>query len=104
MTAGVAFNAEGKARAGMGIDAADFDGSGRPGLVIGNFSNEMISLYRNEGSGLFVDDASATVIGRASLLTLAFARSSSTPTSMAGLTSSRSTATSPTTSTRSSRR
>jgi hypothetical protein len=70
---GVAFNEAGVARAGMGVDAADYDGSGRQSLVIGNFSNEMMALYTNEGSGLFIDQAPATVIGRASLLTLTFA-------------------------------
>ncbi|MGH9762513.1 MAG: FG-GAP repeat domain-containing protein, partial [Blastocatellia bacterium] len=45
MTAGVAFSEAGVARAGMGVDAADFDGSGRQSLVIGNFSNEMMALY-----------------------------------------------------------
>ena len=39
----------------MGIDAADYDGSGFPSLVIGNFSNEMKSLYHNEGKGFFLD-------------------------------------------------
>jgi len=73
VTAGVAFDEAGVARAGMGVDAADYDGSGRPSLVIGNFSNQMMSLYRNEGNGLFIDDAPATTLGRASLLTLTFA-------------------------------
>ncbi|HSE97071.1 MAG TPA: CRTAC1 family protein [Blastocatellia bacterium] len=72
-TAGVAFSDAGVARAGMGTDAGDYDGSGRQGLVIGNFSNEMIALYHNEGTGLFVDDAPTTSIGQDSLLTLAFA-------------------------------
>jgi enediyne biosynthesis protein E4 len=73
MTAGVAFNEAGVARAGMGVDAADFDGSGRQSLVIGNFSNEMMSLYVNDGKGLFIDEAPSSGIGRASLLTLTFA-------------------------------
>src|SRR4029450_6623851 len=57
----------------MGVDAADYDGSGRQSLVVGNFSNEMIALYRNEGNGLFVDEAPASTIGKTSLLTLTFA-------------------------------
>ena len=73
MTAGVAFDEGGVARAGMGVDAADFDGSGRPGIVIGNFSNQMMTLYANEGKGLFIDEAPTSSIGRASLLTLTFA-------------------------------
>jgi hypothetical protein len=71
--AGVAFNEAGVARAGMGVDAADYDGSGRPSLVIGNFSNEMIALYQNEGKGLFIDEAPSSTIGKTSLLTLTFA-------------------------------
>jgi enediyne biosynthesis protein E4 len=73
MMAGVAFNEAGVARAGMGVDAADYDGSGRQSLVIGNFSNEMMALYSNEGTGLFIDDAPTSTVGKASLLTLTFA-------------------------------
>jgi hypothetical protein len=72
MGAGVAFSEAGVARAGMGVDASDYDGSGRPSLIIGNFSNEMMALYHNEGTGLFIDEAPQSEIGRASLLTLTF--------------------------------
>ncbi|HKQ96947.1 MAG TPA: CRTAC1 family protein, partial [Candidatus Polarisedimenticolia bacterium] len=71
-TAGIAYSEEGKARGAMGIDAGDYDDSGRPSLLIGNFSNEMLALYHNEGKGLFIDDAAAAGIGQPSLLTLAF--------------------------------
>ena len=37
--------------------------------LIGNFSNEMMALYHNEGNGLFIDDAPRSTIGQASLLT-----------------------------------
>ena len=73
LAAGVAFNDAGVARAGMGVDAADYDGSGRQSLVIGNFSNEMMALYSNEGKGLFIDEAPGSAIGKASQLTLTFA-------------------------------
>src|SRR5581483_11491156 len=43
VTAGVAFSEEGSARAGMGVDAADYDRSGRPSIIISNFSNQMLS-------------------------------------------------------------
>ncbi|HJS58022.1 MAG TPA: CRTAC1 family protein [Vicinamibacteria bacterium] len=72
MAAGVAFSEAGVARAGMGVDAADYDGSGRPSLVIGNFSNEMMALYHNEGSGLFIDEAPTSTLGQATLLSLTF--------------------------------
>ena len=64
--AGVAFSEAGVARAGMGVDAADYDGSGRPSVIIGNFSNEMMALYHNEGNGLFIDEAPRSAVGRAS--------------------------------------
>ena len=70
--AAVAFSETGLARAGMGADAADYDDSGLPGLVIGNFSNEMLALYHNEGNGLFIDEAPRSPLGRATLLTLTF--------------------------------
>jgi hypothetical protein len=70
--AGIAFNEAGVARAGMGADAADYDASGRQSLIIGNFSNEMMALYSNEGNGLFIDEAPTSTIGRASLLRLTF--------------------------------
>jgi len=71
--AGIAYSEDGIARAGMGVDAADYDRSGRPSIAITNFSNQMMSLYHNEGNGLFVDEAPRSSIGRASLLTLGFA-------------------------------
>ena len=57
VAAGVAYSDAGKARAGMGTDAADYDNSGRQSLVIGNFTNESIALYHNDGQGLFTNDA-----------------------------------------------
>jgi len=72
VVAGVAFSEDGVARAGMGVDAADYDHSGAPGILITNFSNQMLSLYHNEGKGLFVDEAPRSDVGRASLLTLGF--------------------------------
>ena len=72
MSAGVAFSEDGVARGAMGADAADYDRSGRPHLIVGNFSNQMLALYHNEGKSLFVDEAPRSAIGRASLLSLAF--------------------------------
>ncbi|HEY7161274.1 MAG TPA: VCBS repeat-containing protein, partial [Acidobacteriota bacterium] len=69
---GIAFSEAGVARAGMGVDAADFTNSGYPGIIVGNFSNEMIGLYHNEGTGLFIDEAPATAVGQDSILTLTF--------------------------------
>ncbi|HUF77787.1 MAG TPA: CRTAC1 family protein [Thermoanaerobaculia bacterium] len=72
VASGMAFSETGVARGGMGIDAADFDRSGRPSIVIGNFANEMVALYRNEGNQLFVDVAPVSELGRKTLLILTF--------------------------------
>jgi hypothetical protein len=72
VSSGVAFSEDGIARAGMGVDAADYDRSGAASLVITNFSNQMLSLYHNEGNGLFVDEAPRSEVGRATLVTLGF--------------------------------
>jgi hypothetical protein len=70
--AGIAFSAEGKARAGMGVDAADFDRSGFPGVAITNFDNEMIGLYRPAANGTYNDVAVQAGVGLASQNTLGF--------------------------------
>lgn len=72
MQAGVAYGEDGVARGAMGVDASDYDRSGRPHLLVGNFANQMLGLYHNEGKGLFVDEAPASTVGRASLLSLTF--------------------------------
>src|SRR5580658_10340559 len=72
VSAGIAFSEDGVARAGMGVDAADYDRSGRPSFIITNFANQMLSLYHNEGNGLFVDEAPQSEVGRATLVTLGF--------------------------------
>jgi hypothetical protein len=40
--------------------------------LVGNFSNQMLGLYHNEGNGLFVDESPSSAVGRASLLSLTF--------------------------------
>jgi hypothetical protein len=72
VSAGIGYSEDGIARAGMGVDAADYDRSGYPSMVISNFSNQMLSLYHNERNGLFVDEAPQSAVGHASLLTLGF--------------------------------
>ncbi len=72
VSAGVAFGEDGVARGAMGADAADYDRSGRAHLLVGNFSNQMLGLYHNEGNGLFVDEAPRSTVGRSSLLSLTF--------------------------------
>jgi len=70
--AGVAFSADGKIRAGMGVDAADFDNSGIAGVAITNFDDEMIGLYRPSGGGNYSDLATQSGVGLASKDKLGF--------------------------------
>ncbi len=72
VAAGIGFSEDGVARAGMGTDAADYDRSGHASVLISNFANQMVSLYHNEGNGLFVDEAPQSEVGRATLVTLGF--------------------------------
>jgi len=70
--AGLAFSADGKARAGMGVDVGDFENSGRPGIAITNFDNEMVGLYRSPSAGQFDDVSLAAGVGGPSKTTLGF--------------------------------
>ena len=72
LKAGVAFSEDGKARAGMGVDAADYDNSGISGLVVTNFDNEMLGFYRGTKSGSYIDEAPHSNIGRLSQRSLGF--------------------------------
>jgi hypothetical protein len=72
LEAGLAFSADGKARAGMGVDVGDFENSGRPGIAITNFDNEMVGLYRSPAAGQFDDVSIASGVGGPSKTTLGF--------------------------------
>jgi enediyne biosynthesis protein E4 len=73
VVSGVALSESGAARANMGADAADYDRSGRPHVLVGNFLNEMLGLYRNRDGAVFVDVAPRSAVGRASLLFVTWA-------------------------------
>lgn len=68
---GVAFGEDGRARAGMGVDAGDFLRSGREAIAVTNFDNEMMGLYQASAAG-FLDRALVTGVGPASRLRLGF--------------------------------
>ncbi len=72
LQAGLAFSEEGRARAGMGVDAADVDNTGRTSVVVTNFSGEMLGLYRPVGGGQYSDVSPRSDIGRATRHTLGF--------------------------------
>lgn len=68
---GLAFSEDGRARAGMGTDAGDFLRTGREGIAVTNFDNEMIGLYAADGAS-FVDRAGPAGVGAASRSSLGF--------------------------------
>jgi enediyne biosynthesis protein E4 len=63
LASGVALAADGTARAGMGIDAGDYDGDGRLDLVVTNLDFEMHTLHRGLDRGLFAYTAIESGIG-----------------------------------------
>ncbi len=63
VSAGVAFNEDGREQAGMGITVADFNGDGRLDLFKTNFSDDTPTLYRNDGGGVFTDVTYAAGLG-----------------------------------------
>jgi hypothetical protein len=54
-SSGAAYDYQGRVQAGMGVDAADVNGDGKPELYVTNFSDEPNTLYDNVGQGLFQD-------------------------------------------------
>lgn len=52
---GAALDHDGRAQAGMGVDAGDFFGRGLMDIVVTNFAHDTNTLYRNLGNGLFED-------------------------------------------------
>ncbi|MFB6247989.1 MAG: CRTAC1 family protein, partial [Salinibacter sp.] len=69
---GVGYSGNGTARAGMGVDVGVVDSTGEPTVFVGNFSREMIGVFRHRGDGLFVDRAAPSRVGRPSRLSLTF--------------------------------
>lgn len=72
LISGMAFDATGRARAGMGIDTADVGNDGSLMLAIGNFSKEMIGLFELAPGGLFIDASARSGVGRSSFPFLTF--------------------------------
>ena len=96
--AGVGFDANGKPQAGMGVDCADVDGNGLPDIFVTNFSEELNTLYKNRGDGIFEDVVGDGGPGLRRSYRSDSARSCSTSTTTATSTSTSPTGTSSTTS------
>jgi hypothetical protein len=93
LMAGAALTADGRAQAGMGVAAADYDGDGWLDIAKTNFDDDTTSLYRNLGDGGFEESSARASLG-ANNRTWAGASAFLTSTSTAGPTCSRSTDTS----------
>jgi len=63
VTAGAAFNEDGREQAGMGTSVADFNGDGRLDIFKTNFSDDTSTLYRNNGDETFEDATFAAGLG-----------------------------------------
>lgn len=71
--AGIAVGEDGRARGAMGVAFGDTKNDGGVTLVVGNFSNEMWSVWNAGPKGdFFVDESVQSGIGRTSLLPLTF--------------------------------
>jgi len=67
LLAGVGYNEDGKAFAGMGADFTDFDNDGHPDVVVTDLSNERYMLFRNNGDSSFRDVTNSSGVGGATL-------------------------------------
>jgi hypothetical protein len=72
LEAGVALSLDGKARAGMGVDVAYLDATGRPSLAVTKFEGEMVGLYSSRQPGLYRDRGVESGIGTPSRNRLGF--------------------------------
>jgi len=70
--AGVAYSADGREQAGMGIDSADYDNDGWPDIAKANFSDDTNNLFHNDHSGEFTDLAGPANFGPVSIPFLGF--------------------------------
>jgi hypothetical protein len=70
--AGVAYSADGREQAGMGIDSADYDNDGWPDIAKANFSDDSNNLYHNDHNGQFTDMAGPAGFGAISIPFLGF--------------------------------
>jgi len=72
LSAGIAYDENGKTRAGMGIDIADYANDGSSAIVIGNFSREPVSVFRQEGDSFFRESSQQMGVAGPSYMPLTF--------------------------------
>jgi len=67
LESGVAYDPDGHARGGMGVDAADIDGDGNQEIFVTNFSGETNALFHNDGDSLFTETTFKEGLGEISI-------------------------------------
>ena len=72
LNAGIAYDENGKTRAGMGIDIADYANNGSSGIAIGNFSREPVSVFQQEGDSFFRESSQQSGVAGPSYMSLTF--------------------------------
>lgn len=72
LEAGIAYDANGKTRAGMGIDVADVGNDGHVCIAVGNFSREPVSIFRKEGGDFFREASQQSGVAEPTYMALTF--------------------------------
>jgi enediyne biosynthesis protein E4 len=72
ISAGVAVDEAGRSRGSMGVAWADTKNGKGAAVAIGNFSNELKSLYWTDSGEVFLDESPASGVGPSSFLDLTF--------------------------------
>ena len=72
LLSGTGYNEEANAEAGMGTDAADYDGDGLMDIVVTNYDMETNALYRNHQDWLFTDERASSGVTRGDQFLLGF--------------------------------
>jgi len=67
LEAGVAFDPDGNARGGMGVDAEDLEGDGYLEIFVANFSGQTNALFHNDREGLFTEITNKLGLGTISI-------------------------------------
>ncbi len=68
----LAYDRDGRARAGMGIDISDYNNDGSVAIAIGNFSNEPTSFFKQSSPWHFSEDSNEVRIAQSTLPLLTF--------------------------------
>lgn len=63
----VAVDIDGKTYAGMGVDFADYQNNGRPGLIVTDLANQRYALYENQGDGSFAYASTSSGVSQITL-------------------------------------